>query len=309
MTLKQLQVFMAIADTGSFSKGGEAVSLAQSTASQHIHALEDEFGARLFDRSASRVTLTEAGRLFYEHAARICGQCGEAITAIKRFQGLEQATLRVGASTIPAACLIPDLLGSFSAARPGVRLEVLQGDTREVIRLLQDEAVELAVVGGRFDADTICYEEVGAERIVLVAQPGVFSEAVVAIQQLQEMPLLMREPGSGTRLAVDGALQKGGLDLRCLRVVAQLGSSEALRRAVLSGAGCAFLSSMAVGRELADGTLKTVDIAGIEISRSFYLAWRRGRSFSPAAEVFMEAVRLHQGLVGRSAPIQADQAA
>jgi DNA-binding transcriptional LysR family regulator len=103
--------------------------------------------------------------------------------------------------------------------------------------------------------------------------------------------LLMREPGSGTRLAVDDALQKGGLDLHNMRVVAQLGSSEALRRAVLSGAGCAFLSSMAVGRELADGTLEIVDIAGIEITRSFYLAWRPGRSLSPAAEVFMEAVR------------------
>jgi DNA-binding transcriptional LysR family regulator len=291
MTLKQLQVFMAIADTGSFSKGGEAVSLVQSTASQHIRALEDELGARLFDRSVSRVTLTEVGRLFYEHAARICSQCGESIAAVRRFQGLEQATLRVGASTIPAACLIPDLLGSFSAAQPGVRLEVVQGDTREMIRLLQDETIELAVVGGRFDADSICYEEVGAEKIVLVTLPGQSTGPTITIQQLQEIPLLMREPGSGTRLAVDGVLQKGGLDLSRLRVVAQLGSSEALRRAVLSGAGCAFLSALAVGRELVDGTLKVVDIAGIEISRSFYIAWRRGRSFSPAAEVFMEAVR------------------
>jgi len=291
MTLKQLQVFMAVADTGSFSKGGETVSLAQSTVSQHIRALEDELGARLFDRSVSRVTLTEAGRLFYEHAARICALCGEAKDAVRRFQGLEQATLRVGASTIPAACLIPDLLGSFSAARPGVRLEVVQGDTREVIRLLQDEKIELAVVGGQFDADTICYQEVGAERIILVALPGVLPEPLVTILQLQEMPLLLREPGSGTRLAVDGALQKGGFDLHSMRVVAQLGSSEALRRAVLSGAGCAFLSALAVGRELADGTLTAVDIAGIEISRSFYLAWRRGRSLSPAAGVFMEAVR------------------
>lgn len=291
MTLKQLQVFMAVAGTRSFSKGGETVSLAQSTASQHIRTLEEELGARLFDRSASHVTLTEAGRLFYEHAARICGLCGEAIAVVRRFQGLEQATLRVGASTIPAACLIPDLLGSFSAARPGVRLEVVQGNTREVIRLLQNETIELAVVGGQFDADTICYQEVGTERIVLVALPGQSPEAVVTIRQLQEMPLLLREPGSGTRLVVDGALQKAGLDLRRMRVVAQLGSSEALRRAVLSGAGRAFMSALAVGRELADGTLTAVDIAGIEINRSFYLAWRRGRSLSPAAEAFMEAVR------------------
>jgi len=149
MTFKQLEVFLAVADTRSFSKGGEVVSLAQSTASQHIRALEDELQARLFDRSASQVSLTEAGRLFYDHADRICRCCSEAIEAVRRFQGLEQATLRVGASTIPAACLIPDLLGRFTAAWPGVRLELQQGDTREVLRLLQDDLVELAVVGGR----------------------------------------------------------------------------------------------------------------------------------------------------------------
>jgi len=291
MTLKQLQVFLAVADSGSFSKGGENVSLAQSTASQHIRSLEDELGARLFDRSAGSICLTAVGRLFYEHAVRICAGCGEAADAVRRFQGLEQATLRVGASTIPAACLIPDLLGSFSAARPGVRLEVVQGDTREVIRLLQDEKIELAVVGGKEYADTICFQEVATEQIVLVALPGQATATAVTIEQLQEMPLLLRETGSGTRSAVDGALQKGGIDLHGLRVIAQLGSSEALRRAVLSGAGYAFLSALAVGRELAEGTLIAVDIAGIEISRSFYLAWRRGRSLSPAAEVFMEAVR------------------
>lgn len=291
MTLKQLEVFLAVADTRSFSKGGEAVSLAQSTASQHIRALEDELQARLFDRSATQVSLTEVGRMFYEHAERISRQCSEAQDAVRRFQGLDQAILRVGASTIPAVCLIPDMLSSFSAERPGVRLEVVQGDTRDVVRLLQDDLVELAVTGGQFEADAICYQVVRTERIVLVAKPGLVSCEPVTLQNLQELPLIVREPGSGTRMAVDSALQKAGLDLRNLRVVAQLGSSEAVRRAVLSGAGSAFLSSLAVARELSDGTLKVIAVSGIEISRNFYLAWRKGRTLSPAAQAFIETVR------------------
>jgi DNA-binding transcriptional LysR family regulator len=291
MTLKQLEVFLAVADTRSFSKGGEAVSLAQSTASQHIRALEDELQARLFDRSATQVSLTEVGRMFYEHAERISRQCSEAQDAVRRFQGLDQAILRVGASTIPAVCLIPDMLSSFSAERPGVRLEVVQGDTRDVVRLLQDDLVELAVTGGQFETDAICYQEVRTEQIVLVAKSGLVSHEPVTLQHLQELPLIVREPGSGTRMAVDSALQKAGLDLRSLRVVAQLGSSEAVRRAVLSGAGSAFLSSLAVARELSDGTLKVVAVSGMEISRSFYLAWRKGRTLSPAALAFIETVR------------------
>lgn len=291
MTLKQLEVFLSVADTCSFSKGGEAVSLAQSTVSQHIRALEDELQARLFDRSATKISLTEVGRLFYEHAAQICRLCGESKGLVKRFQGLEQATLRVGASTIPAACLIPDLLGQFSAAWPGVRLEVLQGDTREVIRLLEDENIELAVVGGKFETDAISYQLLGMEQIILVSTPEQAPETIVTIQELQEIPLLLREPGSGTRQAVESDLLKAGCDPRNLRVVARLGSSEALRRAALGGAGCAFLSTLAVGREVADGLLKKIEVEGLAITRSFYLARRRSRTLSPAAKAFMKTIR------------------
>lgn len=293
MTLKQLEVFLAVADTRSFSKGGETVSLAQSTASQHIRALEDELGTRLLDRSATQVNLTEAGRLFYGHASQICRQCTEAIEAVRRFQGLEQATLRVGASTIPAACLIPDLLGCFTAAWPGVRLELLQGDTREVVRLLQDNLVELAVVGGRPDDDAISLQELQTERIVLVARPDQVKKSTISLQKLQKLPMVLREPGSGTRQATDAALQKAGIDPRSLRAVAQLGSSEAVRRAVLGGAGFAFVSTLAVAHELADGTLVEVQVDKLEISRIFYLAWCRGKTLSPAAEEFISLLSKH----------------
>lgn len=286
MTFKQLEVFLAVADTRSFSKGGEAVSLAQSTASQHIRALEDQLQARLFDRSASQVTLTEAGRLFYDHAARICRCCSEAIEAVRRFQGLEQATLRVGASTIPAAFLIPDLLGRFCTAWPGVRLELQQGDTREVLRLLQDDLVELAVVGGCPTESPFTFEEIGDERIVLVGASDRVQQQSIRIDDLSELPIITRESGSGTRQAVDSCLLKTGVDPKGLRIVAQLGSSEAVRRAVLGGGGYAFISSLAVARELADGTLTIVNVQDFEVKRSFYLVWLSGRTLSPAAEAF-----------------------
>lgn len=291
MTLKQLEVFLAVADTRSFSKGGEMVRLAQSTASQHVRALEDELDIRLFERASTHVRLTEVGRLFYEHAARICRQCSDAVEAVRRFQGLEQATLRLGASTIPAACLIPDLLGHFAAAWPGVTLELQQGDSLEVIRLLQDDLVELAIVGVRPDGDVLKFEELLTERIVLVGASRLVTDTEVTIADLQTLPLIQREPGSGTRQAVDTALHKAGIDPRTLRVIAHLGSSEAVRRAVLSGAGYAFLSTLAIGRELAEGTLTKVNVQEFNVERSFYLVWRKGTEFSPAAEAFVSQIR------------------
>ena len=291
MTLKQLEVFLAVADTHSFSKGGESVSLAQSTASQHIRALEEELGTRLFDRTSSQVSLTEAGKIFYSHAVRIGNQCAEALEEVRRFQGLEQATLRLGASTIPAACLIPDLLGRFTTTWPGVRLELQQGDSREVIGLLLENLVELALVGGQYDEDAVSFKEILTDRIILVGRPWDQKDGTLSIQELQDQPLIVREQGSGTRQSTDSALKKAGLDPRNLQVVAQLGSSEAVRRAVIGGAGYAFLSKIAVARELAEGTLVEIQVEGFAITRSFYLAWRNGRSFSPAAEAFVKMLQ------------------
>jgi DNA-binding transcriptional LysR family regulator len=290
MTLKQLEVFLAVADTGSFSKGGEAVSLAQSTASQHIRALEEELGARLFDRNVSQVRLTEAGRLFYRHAALICSHCSEAKKEVGRFLGLEQASLRIGASTIPAVYLIPELLGRLTQAWPGIKLELKQGDSQEVIRLLRESQVELGVVGGRFDADDICFRELLEDGIVLVGLPGLMGNEALSVHQLQGIPLIMREQGSGTRQAIETALQKADVNLRSLRVVAELGSSEAVLRAVLCGAGSAFVSRFAVSRELGDGSLVENQLSGLDIKRSFYLAQRKWGTLSPAADAMLQVM-------------------
>lgn len=286
MTLKQLELFLAITDQRSFSRGAEVVSLVQSTASQHIRSLEDELGSRLFDRSKYGIQLTEAGRLFERHARRICDACEDAQIAMRRFRGAEEAILRVGASTIPGACLIPDLLGAFTSAWPGVRLELSQADTREVLRLLQSDDVELAVVGGKYDVDRVVFEPIMNEQIMLVAGPGLVPDRLDDSNELLRVPLIQREPGSGTRQVVDAALTEAGVDLRKLRVVAQLGSSEAVRRALLSGAGCGFISSLAVARELQEGRLLAVPVAGLDIRQQFYLATRRAKILSPAAEAF-----------------------
>ncbi len=290
MTRKQIDVFLAVADHRSFSKGSEAVLLAQSTASQHIRALEEELGVRLFDRSAQQVSLTEVGRLFYEQARRVAAQFDEAIRAVRRFQGLEQATLRVGASTIPAAFLIPDMLGRFGSRWPGICLDLHQGSTREALGMLSEDRVELAVVGGKPDREFAC-EEVAVDRIVLVTAPQESRQKPLTLEDLTEIPLVQREAGSGTRLAAESALSRVGVDPRTLKVVAHLGSSEAIRRAVLGGAGYSFISMLAVKSDIADGALHEVPLPGLTIRRSFYLTWKLGRSLSPAAEMFVATMK------------------
>lgn len=288
MTLKQLEVFVAIAETFSFSKGAEKSCITQSTASQHVFGLEDELGIRLFDRGRGGALLTEAGKLFLAHASKILAECEETRSAIRRFNGLEEVLLRVGASNIPGTWLIPAVLGQFLRQYPKVRLEVRQGDSHSVLKQLVDEEVELGFIGGRFDDARIEFEPMGQDTIVCAVSPELLGDHKSALSQeeLCRSPLVVREDGSGTQKAVYEALAKTWINKESLSIVAVLGSSEAIRRSLLNGTGFAFVSRMSISEELANGQLTTVRIAGLDITRNFYAARREGRELSPAASAF-----------------------
>jgi len=289
MTLKQLEVFVAVADTSSFSRGAEKSCITQSTASQHIQGLEEELGIRLFDRGRGGALLTEAGKLFYARACRILSECDESRSAVRRFLGMEDVVLKVGASNIPGTCLIPAALGRFQAGCPRVRLEVSQGDSRSVVQQLVAEEIELGFIGGRFDDDRVHFEEMGDDTIVCAVSRTRADAAKKSLSQVElcKVPLVVREQGSGTQKAVYEALAKTWISRESLRIVAVLGSSEAVKRALLEGAGYAFVSSMSIGEELAGGALATVRIPGLNITRKFYAAYRSGRELSPAATAFL----------------------
>lgn len=288
MTLKQLDVFIAVAECLSFSKGAEMACITQSTASQHIHALEEELEIRLFDRSRSGVFLTEAGCLFLEHSNRIVKECSDSLAAMRRFRGMENVTLKIGASSIPGTCLIPAILGDYLKICPKVRLDVIQSDSTLVLQQLLHGQIELGLVGGHVDDVRLQSVPIGNDSIVCVASPDMMKimGSRLTPNELCQMPLVAREKGSGTQQAVYETLLSAGVHQEKLRVTAVLGSSEAVRRAVLNSTGCAFMSSLAVAKDLEDGALSVVTISGLEITRSFYAVKRSGRELSPAAVAF-----------------------
>lgn len=288
MTLKQIEVFLAVAETRSFSKGAEESYITQSTASQHIQTLEDELGIRLFDRGRGGALLTEAGKLFLERAKRIRGECEASLAAIRRFRGMEDVVLRIGASNIPGTSLIPAMLGRFLQQCPQVRLEVVQGDSRSVVAQLVAEEIELGVIGGRYDDDHVEFEPMGEDSIICVVTPDLVPSGKYSLSQAElcKVPLVAREQGSGTQQAVYEALAGTWISKEALRIVAQLGSNEAVKRAVLNGTGYAFISAMSVAEEIGSGQLVPVRIPGVNITRKFYAARRVGRELSPAAGAF-----------------------
>ena len=289
MTLKQLEVFVAIAETGSFSNGAEKTGITQSTASQHILGLEKELGIRLFDRGREGALLTEAGKLFFSRAGRILSECEGSRTAISRFIGMESVTLRIGASDIPGARMIPAVLGSFLKEHPKVQLDTHQGHSRMVLRKLVEEEVELAFVGGRFEDERIQFEQMGEDSLVCAVSSDLSygHKGNLSQAELCKVPMIAWEEDSGTQKAVYEALAGTWINNASLTVVARFGSSEAIRQALLNGAGYAFVSGRTISEELASGQLTAVRIPGVQVTRKFYAARREGRELSPAAAAFL----------------------
>ncbi len=288
MNLHQLETFVAVAETGSFSRAADSVLLTQSTVSQHIAALENEVGVRLFDRTGRGAELTDAGQLYRQHVRQVLAECADLRHAMARFRGLEDPQLIVGASNVPANYLIPRLLPKLAARYPGIALSVVAGDSREIIDRLVAGEVAMAVVGGRFINDAVEFMPLVVDTMLLVVGKGHpwWARRSVTPEELAGSPLVARESGSGSGSAVDQALQQAGIEPESLRIAARFGSNEAVKQAVVGGFGYAFLSSLSVEQELVRGELVVVEVEGIAIERRFWLVVRRDRTLSPAAQSF-----------------------
>ncbi|QSV44706.1 selenium metabolism-associated LysR family transcriptional regulator [Geobacter benzoatilyticus] len=293
MNLKQLEIFLAVAESGSFSKGAEATFITQSTVSQHIAALENELGIKLLDRTSRGALLTEGGKLLLEHAHRVVNGVREIEPAMRRFSGMEEVELRIGGSNIPGDYMIPGVLPLFIARHPGVRLTLIQGDSREILHKLAREEVEIGIIGSRFDEDAFTFTPLNRDEIKLMAGRNHPLAAANPIDTdiLAQQEFIMREAGSGTAKTITEALTAAGIVPGTLTVRAILGSNEAVKQTVAGGLGLSFLSEISVRKELARGDLAEIPVKGLTISRHFYLVQRSGRELSPAANAMSELIK------------------
>lgn len=288
MNIKKLEIFVAIATTGSFSKGAEKVCISQSTASQHIAALEDSCGVRLLDRTGRGVIPTEAGKIMLVHAQQVLKSLKNTEQALLRFRQADGVELCVGGSTIPGTYLLPKAIAALRATAPGITVTVEIGDSRQILAKLVEERIEMGIVGTTVDEKLFTSESLGHDVILLVARKGHHwcGRAVVQPEELLTEPIIMREKGSGTHDVVDAALRLYGIKTSDLMVSTIISSSEAVKQAVLAGCGVAFVSEMAVREDLKQGELVAIKLSNLTITRRFSLVHKKGRTLSPAAKAF-----------------------
>jgi DNA-binding transcriptional LysR family regulator len=297
MDLRRLEVFAKVAELGSFSRAAEALFLTQPTISEHVRGLEVELGLSLLDRLGRGATPTPAGRVLLDYARRMLKLAEEARQAIDRFQGRMSGTLMVGGSTIPGEYVLPALIGQFKAKYPDILISLRVGSSRQVSEWVDEGRVEIGVVGARPALRTLNARALMTDELVVAVPAGhpFAGRKTVTLAEVRSEPMIVREPGSGSREALEHALHEAGTNLDAFRVAGEIGSTQAVKQAVRSGVGITIVSRRAVEDECRAGLVHCVKIRDLKVSRSFYLVTHRERTRSPLAEAFVAFVESEVG--------------
>jgi DNA-binding transcriptional LysR family regulator len=284
----RLKVFRAVAEQASFRKASELLHLSQPAVSQHIHALEEDLGLRLFDRSGTRTSLTAAGKLLLKYAERSARVLEEARAALTKFDGEVSGELRLGASTTIAQYILPRILGAFLKDNPRVTLSVESGNTEEIVALLLRGSILLGMIEGPPMSKEVHTEKFLDDRMVLIAPAGHEWAGVgsVPLQALTDVPLLLREQGSGSRRVVEQAVKKAGLSLNKLQIRMELDSTEAIVSGVEAGLGLGFVSEWGTSKALRLGAVVVVRVENLEIRRDLTLIRKLGPAPDGVAAAF-----------------------
>ena len=274
----RLRVFVTAARTLSFSKCAAALNITQPAVSRHIGELEARYGMPLFTRGTSGVALTKAGGLLLSHAGSLLSAYQKMDYDMELLSQTSQGRLSIGASTTIAMYLLPSVLASFMELSGGVEVSMLSGNSENVEQWLRDGTVDIGFVENASRRPWLHYEPLMADELVLVAgtQGRYGTLESVTPEELRGLPLVLREKGSGTREIIERALSQRGICVEDLNVVIELSSTEAIKSFVRSSDTLAIVSVIALHRELADGSLRIVDIDGVDMPREFATAVRPG---------------------------------
>ncbi|NLC63830.1 MAG: LysR family transcriptional regulator [Thermoanaerobacterales bacterium] len=292
MEFYQLEAFVKVCEQKSFSKAAQSMFLSQPTISAHVMALEKELNAKLFDRSGREISLTPAGKVFYQNAINILKEKQKAVQELKYFMGSVEGELRLFSSTIPAVYVLPALIRDFNKVYPKVVFKVTQADSNIVLNTVARGAVELGISGMKIDNQSLMFIPLCLDELVLatpLSWPDVPNK-IINVEDVFHQRLLVREKGSGTRRTFENELKKEGFNPDHIKIVAEFGSSESIKQAVKDGLGISVISKRAVEDYTEMNLIKIFYIGGIDLTRYFYFVFKRGKTLSPNAQTLIKFV-------------------
>ena len=293
MDTRQLAAFCAVVERKSFSQAAERLGVTQPAVSLQIRALEKRLGKQLLDRSGRRVEPTEAGRRLYRSAQRMLALEEQLVEDVASGgEGELTGTLELGASTGPAAIVVPLLLCEFQQENPGVRVSLTVADTHAVVELVGERTLELGIVGAARRQRGVAFEPFFRDEVILVTPPDHrFAGRTITLDDLKTEPLILMQEGGGVRQLLEDELRRSGHRLRDFDVRLELGLQESVRSAVIGGYGVTFISRSAVESELESGGVAEARVRGLNLVRDVSLVRAARRSPTRVGDAFVSFAR------------------
>ncbi len=288
--LPQLRVFHEVARRLSFTQAAVALGRSQPAVSAQIRQLEEAIGLELFEQVGRKVHLTDAGREVLTAVQRLFATIDEIDDVVADLKGTRRGTLRVGAASTAGEYVVPSLLGAFRKAHPGIGVSLVVDNRAGVLRRLAENEIDLAIMGRVPPGADLEDEPVLPNPLVVVAAAAhpLARKRRIAFEALMDEVWLVREEGSGTRLALDRFLDERGLSPR-ERLV--LSSNSAIKQAAIAGLGVAVIARAALDLELAARRLAVLDVEGFPLERQWHIVRLRQKRLPPAARAFAALIR------------------
>ena len=290
MNLHHLAIFATVAATGSLTASARKLHVSQPALSRELKAFEQRLGVMLFERHAKGMRLTQAGEVLNRYAVRLFELERTAEAAMQEIAGALRGRLTLGASNTIGTYVLPPLLAAFRRQRPRVEVSLFVGNTEQVSQGVDDMRFMLGFIEGPLHLQGLRSTVFQHDEIMPVAAPDhrLFARQTLEPADLAGEPLLMREHGSGTRELITAALQRQNITPGDTM---EFGNTEALKRAAVHGGGIAWLPRICMLNDLADGSLRTLPVRTLTITRPLMMVQRESAQLEPAAEAFVRLLQ------------------
>lgn len=294
MSDRRLKVFHTVAGVLSFTRAAELLHMTQPAVTHQIRQLEEEFNARLFDRTNNRISLTVAGEQVLDYANQILGLYEEMQECVKTLTGDRTGLVTIGASTTIAEYMLPGLLGDFRQRFPDVQIRLRVANTDAVVSMVGDNSIDLGVVEGEVDNQLLKVERCQQDELQVIVPPEhpLSSQSTVKPFDLTNHPFIHREDGSGTRSVIERYFAENDIDENALNCPFELGSTEAIKGAVQAGVGVTIVSRATLSKELALGHLVAVPLDP-PLLRSFYFVRQRQKFRTHLMDELFQFARIY----------------
>jgi DNA-binding transcriptional LysR family regulator len=285
--LNQLKIFHVTAKAESFTRAAAALFLTQPGISKHIKDLEEHYGTKLFDRLGKKVALTRAGEILFAKTETIFNMIEQLKVEIDELQGLQSGFLKIGASMTIGVYVLPPVLAKFREAYPQVDISLDVAVNRQVAVNLLNNEIDIGFLGApAADGRLISGPFLTDELVVIVPPSHPWArQDTIAPYDLTSQTFIMAKEGSGTRRIIEARLTDGGVTLK---KIIEFGHTEAVKKAVESGLGVGILSRLAIAREEHLGLIKSLRLEGVDLTRTFFFAYRKDKYLSMVAKTFLQ---------------------